>query len=209
MKNMTENQILDILADAISDAGYWSWWIAAFPHSIQLEFGGTYLNFPPSDTSEVLNSRIALKFKNPKSVSFISKQEHQTENNKQWFDQFHNDELGNQTCSYGEFSFTNHDIISSIVSQAIVIDTIHGYSPNDKQFMAEKYQLAFWAGEFGIVIAADEIKFLGDDGIIELEQIPKLNEQWWTYWKKYHELRNSENALPIDYRCELTIPFSE
>jgi hypothetical protein len=38
---------LAVLANAISDVGYWSWWARERPDMFQLKFGGTQLYFPP------------------------------------------------------------------------------------------------------------------------------------------------------------------
>ncbi len=202
---LTENQLLDLLSSAICDVGYWSWWTADLPTVIQIEFGGTQLYFSQPDSSLPPLTQIAIQFRNPKSISFITRQEIQGD--PKWFDELHNDKMEAPTCSYENFTFTDDHLITKILNEVKTINTIHGYSPKDKLFVTEKYKLVFMAGDYGFTVSADEIRLLTKDGKIELDQIPDFRSKWWTYWKKYHELRNTKNALPKDYACEVTIPM--
>jgi hypothetical protein len=42
------NEHLPVLESAISDVGYWTWWIAHLPDTFQVEFGATQLWSPPT-----------------------------------------------------------------------------------------------------------------------------------------------------------------
>ena len=201
-ESLAEIQILDILKDAICDVGYWSWWVTELPTIIQIEFRGTQLYFPPVDNSKPPNSQIAIQFRNPKSISFLTKQEIQ----QNWFDDLHNDKMEPPTCSWEYFTFSDDKLMTEIINEAKNITTIHGYSPKDKMFLTENYKLTFWAGEYGFAVASEDIKIVHAEKV-ELEQIPKLNSEWWIYWKKYWALKDTENALPKDYACEVTIPI--
>lgn len=205
-ESLTETQVLDILSNAIYEMGYWSWWTTDLPTIIQLEFGGTRLYFPPTDNSQPPSTQILIQFGNPKSISFLTKQEIQG-NDQTWFDDLHNDKMEAPTCSYGYFTFTDNSLMTEIINEAKTIKTIHGYSPTDNLFQTEKYKLAFWAGNYGFAVSADEIKLLAMNGKVEFDQIPKVNSEWWTYWRKYWDLVNTKNALPKDYACEVTIPL--
>lgn len=205
-ETLTETQMLDILSNAICDVGYWSWWVTDLPTVVQIEFGGPLLYFPASDSSQPPNSQIAIQFRNPKSISFLTRKE-LTSDDEYWFDELHNDKMEPPTCSHGEFTFTDYALMTKIINEAKTIKTIHGYSPIDNLFQSEKYKLVFWAGDYGFAVSADEIKLLTKDGDVELNQIPSLHSQWWTYWRKYWDLINTENALPKDYACEVTIPL--
>lgn len=205
-KPLTETQILEILSEAICDVGYWSWWVTNLPTVIQIEFGGTQLYFPTSDNSQPPNSQIAIQFRNPKSISFLTREE-LTSDDENWFDDLYNDKMEAPTCSHGEFTFTDQSIMTEIINEAKTIKTIHGYSPKDNLFQSEKYKLIFWAGDYGFAVSSDEIRILTKDGDIQLDQIPSIHSQWWTYWRKYWDLINTKNALPKDYACEVTIPL--
>lgn len=204
---LTENQILDILGKAICDVGYWSWWTTDLPKVIQIEFGGTQLYFQSGESSKPPLTQIAIQFRNPKSISFLTKQEIQYEAEQNWFDKLHNDKIEAPTCSYEYFTFTDSQIMTEILNEAKTINTIHGYSPKDKLFLTEKYKLVFWAGDYGFAVSSDEIKLLTKAGKVDLIEIPKINSDWWAYWKKYWDLKASKNPLPNDYACDVTIPL--
>ena len=203
---LTEIQILDILSNAICDLGYWSWWTTNLPTAIQIEFGGTQLYFPPADNSQPPSTQIAIQFRNPKSISFLTRQELKSDD-KKWFDALHNDEMEAPDCISEEFTFTDFSLMTSIINNAETINTIHGYSPTNNLFHSEKYKLAFWAGDYGFAVASDEIKLLTKDGDVQLNQIPFLYSQWWTYWRRYWDLKNTKDALPNDFACEVTLPL--
>lgn len=203
---LTETQILDILSNAICDLGYWSLWTSNLPTVIQIEFGGTQLYFPPADNSQPPTTQIAIQFRNPKSISFLTREEIKSDA-QNWFDDLHNDKLEPPACSYGNFTFTDHSLMTAIIKSAKTIKTIHGYPPTDNSFQSEKYKLVFWAGDYGFAVSSDEFKLLAKEGDVELDQIPSIHSQWWTYWRKYWDLKNTENALPKDFACEVTIPL--
>lgn len=205
-ETLTETQILDILSNAIYDIGYWSWWTTDLPTIIKIEFGGTRLYFPPTDNSQPPSTQIAIEFRNPKSISFLTRQEILA-NDQTWFDDLHNDKMEAPSCSYGYFTFTDNSLMMEIINEAKTINTIHGYSPTDNLFQTEKYKLVFWAGDYGFAVSADEIKLLTNNGKVELDQIPKVHSEWWTYWRNYWDLINTKNAFPKDYACEVTIPL--
>ncbi|AHM59233.1 hypothetical protein D770_04830 [Flammeovirgaceae bacterium 311] len=99
--NLAEKDHLEILADAISDVGYWTWWAEKLPDVYQIEFGGSQLYFPPTDPEHPPQSRIAVQFRQPTSVNFISRKDYA--NTFEWSQQLHNDEIGPPTCTHGEF----------------------------------------------------------------------------------------------------------
>lgn len=208
MKMATKQQ-LELLADAISDVGYWTWWVSDFPKIFQIEFSGTQLYLAKDNLSKLPSSQIALRFINPKSVSFLTKGENYSNDDVNWFNDLYNDKLEKPTCSYEYFSFTNSTLISQIIEDAKVINTLYGYCPIDKRFLTENFYFAFWAGDFGLAISAENLELYSVKGKIDFEQIPKINADWWEYWQTYWQLRETENALPTDYACEVTIPVEE
>jgi hypothetical protein len=205
---LTETQMLDILSDAICDVGYWSWWATDLPNVIQIEFGGTQLYFPPTDNSLPPQTQIAIQFRNPKSISFLTRQELKIDN-ENWFHDLHNDKMEAPTCSHGEFTFTDHALMTTIINEAKTVKTIHGYPPTSNLFLSEKYKLVFWASDYGFAVSSDDIKLLTKQGTVELDQIPSVHSQWWAYWRKYWDLIDTKNALPKDYACEVTIPLKK
>jgi len=204
-ETLTENHILEILGDAICDVGYWSWWTTDLPAVINIEFGGTQLYFPPASVSEPPNSQIVIQLKNPKPISFLTMKESLDESEEKWFDKLHDDKIQHLSCSR-YFTFTDDKLIAEIINDAKTITTIHGYSPKYENFLSEKYKLSFWAGNYGFAAASEKIRIFAKSGEIAIKQIPAVNSEWWIYWRKYWDLRNTKNPLPKDYACEVTIP---
>ena len=195
---------LEVLENAICDIGWWSWWTAELPNILQIEFGGTQLYFEKTQNENPPNNQIAIQFINPKSISFLSRNNNQIEEN--WAEKLQNDKLELPSCDYEKFSFANKNLMKSIIDEAETINTIYGNSPKDISFYTEKYKLVFWAQNYGIAVNAEEIKLMSHNGKIELEDIREINNSWWKYWKKYWSLKYSKNPLPKDNLCEITIP---
>ena len=197
---------LEILGNAISDIGWWTWWTSDLPNLIQIEFAGAQLYFNPTDNTKPPSNLIAIQFINPSSVSFLSREKSEDDIEQNWSELLHEDKLEPPTCDYQNFSFIDENIMKAIVSEASTINVIHGYSPKDETFYNEKYKLVFWAGYYGFAVNAAEIKLLTHQGDIYLDNIPEINNQWWEYWKKYWSLKDTVDSLPIDNICEVTIP---
>lgn len=203
---MSDNE-LEILATAICDVGYWTWWVSNLPTIFQLEFNGTQLYFPKDDGTKP-SSQVAIQFQNPRSISFLTKNftEQDSEN---WFDDLHHDKLSPPTCSYDSFTFTDTQLMTEIIHQATAIHNIHGDAPHDLKFFSAPVKLVFWAGNYGCAVCAESFKILTTNGNVALEQIPQIHSEWWDYWEKYWQLRDTANALPEDYACEVTIPIGK
>lgn len=206
--SLSEAQILSILGKAISDLGYWSWWATDLPKVIQIEFGRTQLYFPPKDSTLAPNTQLAIQFVNPKSISYLSRAEN-SEVTQNWFNDLHNDKLEHPFCNDEEFTFTDFSKMTAIINRAKTINTIFGYNPSDNEFKNENYKLVFWADDYGFAVASEKMYLLTKEDYIELDQIPSLHSDWWAYWKKYWDLKNSENALPKDFACEITLPLKK
>jgi hypothetical protein len=72
-QHQSKKELLDTLGQAISDVGYWTWWVSDFPNLMQIEFGGTQLYFSPGEGNQAPSSQIAIQFGKPKSISFLTK----------------------------------------------------------------------------------------------------------------------------------------
>ncbi len=209
--SVTEIENLNILADAICDVGYWSWWASTdFSKSIQIEFGGTQLIIPFSENEEPFSAQIAIQFKNPKSIAFLAK-EKLKENEIKWFDDLHNDKIEPLTCSYENFTFVDDSLMKEIIGIAKTINVVQGYSPLNDKFYSEKYKLVFLTGcdDYGFAVASEEIKFMTRHGVFDIQDISKFNSAWWKYWNEYWNLRGTKKALKKDYACEATIPIKD
>lgn len=201
--NLSEQDLLELLAHAISDVGYWNWWTAELPELLQVEFGRVQL-YLPSENQSAPHSMVALQFRNPTSISFLTRI--QGEETHLWHEGLHEEKMDGPNITWDAFSFTHHEQMTAILDDAQVITTIHGYSPKDAAFLNEKYKLVFWAGNFGLAVAAQDMKILTHVGEIALHRLPELSKQWWGYLDKYWKRKDTNNPMPVDYTCEATIP---
>lgn len=197
---------LALLADAISDVGYWTWWAQKLPDIFQVEFAGTQLYFaPPAAPDEPPSSRIALRFQQPTSVCFLYRGQPATD--FAWVEQLYEDQLEPPTCSYGEVSFGNEAVLSTLLVQATQQQLVHGYPPTDEAFLREPVRLVGWCGDYGFALAAPALLLMTHVGELALAQVAEANRQWWSeYWRTYWAKRSTADALPYDYACEVTIP---
>jgi hypothetical protein len=208
MESVSENQLLDVLSDTITDVGFWTWWMCELPSLILIEFDGTQLYFPSSDNTEPPSSQIAIQFINPQTISFLSVPDNDSELEENWYDLLHEDKFDPPVwvCTKHLFTFTDNQLMKSIINGADKIITTFGYSPKLEKFLNEKYKLVFMAGNVGFAVAANGISLLSKNGEFNINDIEAINDEWWNYWEKYWKLSGTENELPKDYACEVTIP---
>jgi hypothetical protein len=64
--------------------------------------------------------------------------------------------------------------------------------------------LAFWAGDVGLIIIAEDMTIHNIYGEIKIQEIGTLVSEWWDYWKEYWNVKDTQKALPKDYACEVT-----
>ncbi|MEP2668613.1 MAG: hypothetical protein ABJH04_06455 [Cyclobacteriaceae bacterium] len=201
--NLSDHDLLELLASAISDVGYWNWWTAELPELVQVEFGRVQL-YLPSENQSAPHNMVALQFRNPTSISFLTRI--QGDDTHLWHEALHEEKMEGPNITWDAFSFTHQEQMTAILEDAQVITTIHGYSPKDDVFLKEKYKLVFWAGNFGMAIAAQDIKILAHTGEIALQGLPEMSKQWWGYLDEYWKRKDTIDPMPVDYTCEVTIP---
>jgi hypothetical protein len=70
--------------------------------------------------------------------------------------------------------------------------------------------LAFRAGRgVGLFVAAESVQLLSHSGEVPLTSVARLNGDWWDYWRKYWNLRNTPDEMPRDDTCEVCIPTGD
>jgi hypothetical protein len=198
---------LEILEQALTDVGAWSWWTGDASTSIQLEFSGVQLWFPPLDSNKPPSGQVALRFVSPTSVLFFSYSNDRTFLNDSWPTQFQADELGPFSLGYDQFTMTDKELASSIVRDATHRIQYFGVAPDETDFVSENAWIAFRAGPVGCVVVADELKIASHHGQVALHEIEGISQRWWEYWRQYWSRKDSDNPLPRDYACEVTIPL--
>ena len=82
-----------------------------------------------------------------------------------------------------------------------------GYEPTAEAFLQEPVQLVFWCGDHGFAIAAQGLRLVTHSGGVALDQVPEVNREWWAYWRRYWDKKDTPEALPKDFACEVTIPL--
>lgn len=200
---------LEVLADAISDVGRWTWWVAELPDIFQLEFQGAQLLFAEPTAERAASTLVALQFRNPVSISFLTDEATSSEQAQEWPQQLHNDEIDGFTCSYEYFTFNNLLLMRQIVAELGNIDTVFGAAPFSPEFEKSEVKICFRAGSVGLIIGAKEVKIISHEGEVALVEVEEKNRQWWEYWKRYWQVKNTDAAYPTDYACEVTIPIQE
>lgn len=195
---------IEILADAISDVGVWTWWQSDSPEYIQIEFNGTQLWNPPTEAGHPPSGKIALGFEDVVSIAFLTFDAEAVEEN--WPQLFHEDQIDHFNLNSERFTFTDAALIGEIIKDAATVDTLYGIAPEQVDWSASVIKIGFRAWSVGLVISAKRMDLLNFEGDFELSEVKEKNEKWWEYWNEYWRAKDTSNALPEDYACEVTIP---
>jgi len=204
--NETEKTPLHTLEYAISDVGIWTWWATDSTKYVQLEFDRTMLLLSEATNEKPPSNKLAIQFKSPITAIIMTKKESKLPDN--WLSLFNEDKLEPFQVDYEYFSFDSKQI-KEMMELSDDSHTIFGDNYENIADIEEKVQLGFWAGEIGLVVVADSMKIVSHLGEIELNKIPDLHKKWWEYWKNYWDLIDSDNKLPYDPLCEITIPATK
>lgn len=196
MNEIFEDDHLTLLVNVITEAGVWSWWKSNLPNTFQIEFDGVLLH---------PHCKLALIFKNPKSVSFLSMDE--IANDMSWIEKMNQDKLEPKSCPDFNFTFSNQEVIQNIIADAKKIETVFGYSPTEEKFLNEQTHLVFIAYPYGFAISAEDFSIHSKIGEIKLDQLKDLHAEWWKYWRRYWDLKGTSEELPHDYACEVLMPI--
>jgi hypothetical protein len=196
---------LEILARAIPDVGYWRWWVAELPEVFQIEFGGVQLWCPPTAEGEPPCGIVALRFAEPVSVVFLTLSEDLPDD---WIQRLHDDKLEPFDVSEGLLSFNDERLLSDVLQKAVKVDLFHGAAVDSEQFRRARFRLSFAAEGVGLVLAGDTMHLHTSAGLVQVHEVEEMSRKWWEYWKDYWRLRRTDQPLPKDYACEVTIPIA-
>ena len=195
---------LATLEEAISDIGYWRWWVAALPGIFQAEFGGVQLHFPPADPSHAPNNVVALRFFEPTVVAFLTEEgaQHVAQD---WRFGLHEDRVEPFSVNHELFTLTSEDAIREIIS-GCCIEYVVGSEVNSAT-NEDSVLLGFRAQEVGLVVRAKRMTVVAQPGELEPAQVVAAAGDWWEYWREYWRRRETDAPMPNDYSCEVTIPI--
>lgn len=185
------------LSKSIADVGYWcSWTDTDSPTSLQFDFGGVKLYLPPSEGDNSPSTQLAIRLLHPSMLTFY----HRNGNETDWINQLKDDEIDPLDIEDKQFSLsTNLRFPESLNSYTAVEEKFFGPDIPD-------IQLLFVAGDIAVRVLAQNVKLYCEQGEIALESIANLNDKWWSYWKEYWKVKDSPEAFPEDYTCEITQP---
>ncbi len=202
------NEALQVLESAISDVGYWRWWTHDGMSGIfQVEFGGVRLYNEPADRNASPRGVFALSFHDTRCVAALRRRlESDTPDN--WFEMLAEDQWEPAILSYEQFSLTNGTELQRIAGEAQETRLVVGTKSDVDAVRPEDAFLAFWAGDVGLLVVAKEMYAVTDEAITS-EQILEKSTRWWDYWSEYWDRRDSENPMPEDYACEVTMPLKK
>lgn len=197
------NDHLPILESAIADVGCWTWWASNLPGAFQVEFGGTQLWNPPISEGQAPSGVIALRFRKPRLVYFLTMSEGSSQN---WPDQLQRDEMKPPRVRPESFTLTSIDFCGQIIAKAKTVQEFVGKVGSTALPMTGESIIGFEAGSFGVVIAAESLGVLNHQEELDEQGVLTSSRKWWSYWQEYWRRKDTSNPLPHDFACEVTIP---
>jgi len=196
---------LSALESAISDLGCWTWWTANLPTAFQVEFGGTLMWNPPSGEGQPPSSRIALRFRNPRVVYFLTLADGAPED---WAEKLQRDELEAPGVDHDAFTLTTAGLCEQLVSKAVAVQALVGEPGRTPLPAPGEAFLGFKAGPFGLVVAGESLGVFNHHGELDEQAVLQSHRAWWAYWQEYWRRKATPDPMPRDYACEVTIPLA-
>lgn len=202
------NESLSILEAAISDVGHWRYWIKS-DTAFQIEFGWVMLFIPSDDPTRPPSSTIALRFNKPHCVVALQHGEEDRDLPEDWFAKLGRDEIEAFGVSEQDLTLTDVGRLRRIYQEATRRNFIVGTEDDLRATEPDQAFVAFWARSVGLVVVAESLEVLSHRGRIEIEDIGAKNSEWWKYWQEYWARIDSDNPMPKDPLCEITIPLQD
>jgi hypothetical protein len=199
------NEYLAALESAISDVGGWTWWTANLPDAFQVEFTGTQLWNPPSAEGKPPSGQIALRFRKPRLVYFLTLS---TSVPEDWPDRLQRDELEPFGLIHDAFTLTSAELCGQLMSKATSVRALVGEFGATATPAAGEALIGFEAGPVGLVVAAESMGVFNHQGELDPQAVLANSQQWWAYWREYWQRKDTPDPMPQDYACEVTIPIA-
>ena len=202
------SEALAILERSISDVGYWRWWTEA-DTAFQIEFGWVMLLIPSDDPSLPPSSIVTLRFNNPRCIVTLQRATEGPAMPDDWFAKLGRDEIEPFRVCDDSFTLTNAAQFRSIWQNAVQRGFILGNEHELEDIGKGKSFLGFWAENVGLAVVSESVEVLSHRGRIEIKDIEAKSVEWWKYWRRYWDQIDSDNPLPEDSLCEITIPAKD
>lgn len=193
---------LNILADAISDAGSWYWWLTG-DDMVQVQFCDAMLYDENTSEKEPHSTDIlAVRFHGNAFAVFLDNL-----NDEKWYEHFHDDSVIYEIDTYN-MAFDDVKEAERIMNDFQHQTVIRDFS-GSAALLRAKHLLCAGCGDVGFVVGADEMEVVGRKEKYTEEEIETAYQKWFNYWKAYWKLRGTKDAYPKDYVCEVSIPVRE
>ena len=200
---MMNKDTLNILAEAISDAGAWWCW-GVKDDAVQLEFRDVMLYDETRQANEPRTTDVlAVRFSGHAFAVFFDDLEE-----PDWHIRFRDDDSVLYPVDAYELAFDDLKEAEAMLQDFDHRTVVKDFSGSET-VAAAKHFLCARCGEVGCIVGGDEMQAAGRKGRYTEEEIRTASEKWWEYWKEYWKLRGTKDAYPKDYSCEVTIPVRE
>ena len=96
---------------------------------------------------------------------------------------------------------------SDLLQKAVKVTQFHGAAFDTERFHEAAFRLSFAAESAGLIVAGDTMGLHTSRGLVPVDEVEEMSRKWWVYWKEYWRRRGSDEPLPKDCACEVTIPI--
>lgn len=127
----------------------------------------------------------------------------------EWFAKLGRDEIEPLLISNGSFTLTNTEQFRLICQSAYQREFIVGTERDLEGITEGQAFLAFWARNVGLAVVSESMEVVSHRGDMAFEDIKAKSIAWWEYWRRYWDQIHSDNSLPYDPLCEVTIPLKK
>jgi len=199
-------EIVELFCQAVSDVGLFSWWSDSDDGKFQVEFAGTQLWMPPLTPDGPPCGTIALRFEGGVRRFFLRKESRSL--TPDWPAQLRADAIR-------PLRLTPDTLKLHVMSegdpwlQEVRTYAEEGLPIEAAELLERPVRLIFWAGEVGVAVAARRVALVSHQGDLDWQVVPSMVSRWWNYWESYWKARDTEQAQPWDYACEVTIPVAD
>ena len=171
---------LNSLSQSIASTGKWTWWAAKYPVAFQLEFDNTALYFGERDLPLKPSYKLALAFYKPASIAFLQKGALE----KNWALKLRSDQIDGFDIDKAYCGFNQGKLFRELLFQSTTVECAFGCDPLSKAFRDAPIQFGFFAGQVGVLLAAESMRLYNLDGEIAMDDIA----QYARNWNKIHNL---------------------
>ncbi|HEX7114665.1 MAG TPA: hypothetical protein VF193_06005 [Steroidobacter sp.] len=197
------------LVEAIKEVGNWRWW-SRQDDIVQLEFSGVTLALDADGGVPTPINPVALRFGGAGNFGFLTRTTAE-DLPDDWPTRMANDTLDfaaiNTGLSYELLAINDSEALASVLTVPHRANVVIGSPPRRGTWLDHPVVCAFWAGNVGAYVTAESLRLQTRTGSVALEDVARLTNAWWKYWRIYWDRRATTEALPYDGSCEVTIPM--